>query len=527
MRFSISNVTCFLLSVSELQMVMTVSDHMAGLIYISIMPDSSFEHDFLFFYMGIAFLAMFYWLIMLIYSKRRNYLVLIVSAAGCITYYLNSFGLIIPSRPNDPVLLAVFTFTSCVLASELNQFKKNLSNFTFKLFFIITVASFILQCISPLFFSWQTAVAISLGLIMVCIITVSSLFIHLWLVKHQYTAGFSLFAYSPGMMGVIFFAFSQMKIFPPEYKISGPVGAVISILLLYYGMVTYIIALRKKRENEHREKEELIRQQNILLEHKVIERTRELEIEKRRSEALLIKASKKQMAELELQSLRAQLNPHFMFNSLNAIQDLILKEDFESSHVYLSRFARLLRMLVENIDKPFASLQKEIEFLELYLLLEKLRLPDLQFVISIDPAINKEKTYIPNMILQPYIENALLHGLSHKTVDRKLELNIRKKGVFVVYEVKDNGVGRKKAAELNGVYRKEHRSRGMDLLAKRFELLGNEFGSTIQSEVCDIIKNGEVQGTRVSITVPDWLTSNIKKDLYDSHNYYRRRAFRS
>jgi len=130
------------------------------------------------------------------------------------------------------------------------------------------------------------------------------------------------------------------------------------------------------------------------------------------------------MAELELQSLRAQLNPHFMFNSLNAIQELILMEDNERSHIYLSRFSKLIRMLLDNASQPFIPLRKEIEFLELYLSLENLRIPDLQYTIKIDPGIDTNHTLVPNMMLQPYIENAIWHDLSPKTSDKKLAFRI-------------------------------------------------------------------------------------------------------
>src|SRR4030095_13620722 len=103
----------------------------------------------------------------------------------------------------------------------------------------------------------------------------------------------------------------------------------------------------------------------------------------------------KEKAELELHSLRAQLNPHFMFNSLNAIQELILKEDFDNSHTYLARFARLLRMLLENAEKPFVSLKSEIDFLGLYLSLEKLRIPDLRFSITVDRSMDAGETLLP------------------------------------------------------------------------------------------------------------------------------------
>lgn len=456
---------------------------------------------------------MFYWLIIFIYSKRSNYLVLIAATASAVMYYLNAFGVILQYPKAYLVFLAFLTLTFYALASELNRFKKNLSSFTFYVFIVITVSTFIFQVLSPIFLSWQTAVTISLLLTVSGGIGVSCLFGYLWLAKRQPTARFASFAWLPNIICFMIFAFSEIKILPSQLKLLGPIGGIIFMLLLFYGMVTYVIALRKKRQKEHTEKEELIKQQNILLKQKVEERTRELEIERNRSEELFIQASQKQMAELELQSLRAQLNPHFMFNSLTAIQELILKEDFENSHAYLTRFARLLRMLLENSEKPFTSLQKEIDFLEVYLSIEKLRLPDLQFSITTDPSINKEETLIPTMILQPCIENALWHGLSHKTSNRKLELNIKKQNGTVVYDVKDNGVGRKKSAELKSLYRKKHKSKGMELLTKRFRLLSDEFGSNIKTEVCDVMNNGEVGGTEVSISVPDSLTQNFKYSL--------------
>jgi tetratricopeptide (TPR) repeat protein len=216
------------------------------------------------------------------------------------------------------------------------------------------------------------------------------------------------------------------------------------------------------------------------------------------------------MAELELQSLRAQLNPHFMFNSLNAIQELILREDNENSHLYLSRFSELLRMLLDNANQPFVSLRKEISLLELYLSLENLRIPDLNYSIEIDPSIDNNKTAIPNMMLQPYIENAIWHGLSHKKGERKLVIRISKKENNIVCQVEDNGVGRKMSAELKSLYRKEHRSKGMELLSKRFNLLSKEYGSDIQAKVEDLDDNGTALGTRVAITIPYSLTEQLK-----------------
>lgn len=208
------------------------------------------------------------------------------------------------------------------------------------------------------------------------------------------------------------------------------------------------------------------------------------------------------MAELELQSLRSQLNPHFMFNSLNSIQELILMQENGKSHSYLARFSKLLRMLLENAEKPFVPLQKELDFLQLYMALENLRVPDLQYSIDIDPQVNTEETLIPNMILQPYIENAIWHGLSHKAHDKQLQVRIFRENGSINYEIEDNGVGRKRAEELKSLFRKMHNSRGMELLSKRFKLLHKEYGSHIITTTIDVTKEGEPAGTLVIIKVP-------------------------
>lgn len=208
------------------------------------------------------------------------------------------------------------------------------------------------------------------------------------------------------------------------------------------------------------------------------------------------------MAELEMQSLRSQLNPHFMFNSLNSIQELILLEENDKSHIYLSRFSKLLRMLLENAEKPFIPLQKEIDFLQLYLDIENLRVPDLQYSISTDPALNTEQILIPNLILQPYIENAIWHGLAHKVNDKQLKIRIYSENGTVNYEIEDNGVGRKKSLELKSLFRKNHVSKGMELLTKRFKLLNEEYSTNINIAITDVMKNDDVAGTLVRIKVP-------------------------
>lgn len=138
--------------------------------------------------------------------------------------------------------------------------------------------------------------------------------------------------------------------------------------------------------------------------------------------------------------------------------------------------------------------------------MENLRIPDLQFSITVDPNINTEATQIPNMILQPYIENAIWHGLSHKENDKRLQIRINNKDGSTKYEVEDNGVGRKRSAELKSLYRKEHKSKGMELLSKRFRLLAREYGAEVETTITDIM-NGKGSGTIVTIKVPNKIKS--------------------
>lgn len=213
------------------------------------------------------------------------------------------------------------------------------------------------------------------------------------------------------------------------------------------------------------------------------------------------------MVELELQSLRAQLNPHFMFNSLNAIQELILKEDSDNSHLYLSRFSELLRMLLDNANEPFIPLGRELHLADLYLSLEKLRVPNLKYTIDIKDNIDLDAVSIPNMILQPYIENAIWHGLVNKSGERSLKIQVSRNRGELLVNIEDNGIGRKKADELKTLNKKAHKSKGMELLSKRFQLLSKEYGSEIRTTITDIGDYGDASGTRVSIQFPQSVTS--------------------
>src|SRR5262249_9706813 len=146
-----------------------------------------------------------------------------------------------------------------------------------------------------------------------------------------------------------------------------------------------------------------------------------------------------------------QMNPHFIFNSLNSIQNFILDRDVEGANAYLTNFASLIRQTLENSMNSLITVASEIQYIETYLRLEKLRFRDkFDYRIQVDDAIDQNNTLLPGMLLQPYIENSIRHGIQHRKDNQGLVLITISKttGNLVLYTIKDNGVGRKKAGEL-------------------------------------------------------------------------------
>ncbi|MEO6130634.1 MAG: histidine kinase, partial [Saprospiraceae bacterium] len=173
-------------------------------------------------------------------------------------------------------------------------------------------------------------------------------------------------------------------------------------------------------------------------------------IEKFKKEILIAR----QITDLESKALRSQMNPHFVFNSLNAIQECIVTGRIEEAYTYLSTFSKLLRMVLEHSDVPEVALQEELEVFNLYMSLEKLRFKDdMSFILDIDHELDPEEIYIPAMLIQPHLENAIWHGLRHKDGDKHLTVSITEKPAgYLEVNVADDGIGRTRAGEIQ-----EHR----------------------------------------------------------------------
>lgn len=198
----------------------------------------------------------------------------------------------------------------------------------------------------------------------------------------------------------------------------------------------------------------------------------------------------------KLTAIQSQMNPHFIFNSLNSIQDLILKQDIENSYSYISTFSDLVRRTLSYSDKDFIDFEQEIKLLELYLSLEKLRFKkDFNYTINFNTISDIQ---IPPMLIQPFIENALVHGLLHKEGQKNLTINFTLNEKLLCM-IEDNGIGRDKAKQIKQRQGQSHESFSGKAIKKRFEILSKTFNKEFGFYYQDIHEDG---GTRVTINIP-------------------------
>ncbi|MEL6638828.1 MAG: histidine kinase [Bacteroidota bacterium] len=205
----------------------------------------------------------------------------------------------------------------------------------------------------------------------------------------------------------------------------------------------------------------------------------------------------------QLIALRARMNPHFLFNALNSIQELIIHNDKRSANRYLAQFSRLMRNILNMTDKDEVSLQTEIESLELYLSLEALRFEkDFEFRFDVAQGINTQQIKIPSMLIQPYVENAIIHGLMHRRGLKRLHIGFAWVRPYLVVTVADNGVGRKRAREIRISNGRPHPSTGMGLTKNRLDLLNSTQQDQLSVQVVDLEdEDGRSAGTQVTVYI--------------------------
>lgn len=232
---------------------------------------------------------------------------------------------------------------------------------------------------------------------------------------------------------------------------------------------------------------------------------------RRRIQTIQTKAAiKQQMAELKGQALRAQMNPHFIFNCLNAIQELIVTENYTASYQYLSKFSKLLRLVLHLSEKNLITLNHEIEMCRLYLELESLRFNNsFEYTVRAN-GIDTDTVLFPTLLLQPLVENALWHGLRQKEGDKKLSVVFQEKNGNLVCTIQDNGIGRKKAEAIKTqkIGSQHFDSKGLELVRQRIETLKAAGLQDAAIHITDCQdEDGNATGTKVEIII----TSTLKQ----------------
>lgn len=210
---------------------------------------------------------------------------------------------------------------------------------------------------------------------------------------------------------------------------------------------------------------------------------------------------------IELQALRKEMNPHFIFNSLNSVNQFISSNDERTANQYLSRFSSLMRTVMENSNNDFITLDKELKLIKNYVELEHQRFATVfDYKINVDENIETDQILVPNMVLQPHIENAIWHGLRYLEKRGNLEILFLQTAQNLVVEIDDNGIGIAKSTALKTFNQMEQKSIGTSNIKERIKLLNSLYHCNI---LCTTIEKENESGTRVTISIP--LDLNIKK----------------
>ncbi len=213
--------------------------------------------------------------------------------------------------------------------------------------------------------------------------------------------------------------------------------------------------------------------------------------------------TEKKLIHIEQQALRARMNPHFIFNSMNSIQTFILSNDKRSANKYLATFSKLMRSILENSEKRLIPISNELETLKTYAEIEALRFKN-KFIFSVQTteSLNLDELKIPPMLLQPYVENAIWHGIMPKESRGTISVVIDGRDNFILCSIEDNGIGREKARQLREEKNVSYESAGLKITANRLELVKILYSVDVSIDFIDLVENGIAVGTRVEIQLP-------------------------
>ena len=205
--------------------------------------------------------------------------------------------------------------------------------------------------------------------------------------------------------------------------------------------------------------------------------------------------------QLALRSLRSQMNPHFIFNALNSVNSFISLSDERSANKFLSEFSKLMRTVMENSEHDLISLAKELEILRIYLELEHFRFKDkFSYQLNLPEGIDEEAYELPPMLIQPYIENAIWHGLRYKEELGELSVSFSEEGGKLKVQIRDNGIGRAKSLEIKTKNQLKTKSTAMKNIGERIRIFNDLHKMKIEVEVKDV--NADGSGTLVELIIP-------------------------
>jgi two-component sensor histidine kinase len=226
---------------------------------------------------------------------------------------------------------------------------------------------------------------------------------------------------------------------------------------------------------------------------------------KLRKEAKRESENSRRFAELEMQAIRSQMNPHFLFNALHSIQDFIFTNDSREANRYISSFASLMRKILDASKKKYVYIYEEIEMLELYLELEKLRFNEkFEYKLMVDSKIDINATEIPTMIIQPFVENAINHGLLHREDSGLLLIKIEQAKEGVKITVADNGIGIEQSKKIKLQLESDHVSQGMALINNRLEIMNEMYNTEIKFSLTEQHpEDRKYPGTKITLEIPD------------------------
>ncbi|OUS18097.1 histidine kinase transcriptional regulator protein [Nonlabens dokdonensis] len=251
------------------------------------------------------------------------------------------------------------------------------------------------------------------------------------------------------------------------------IGIFIFMLVITIGIISLFLTFNKRK--------------NQLLQEKLEERL----------------AAQKRQHKSELNALRSQLNPHFVHNSLNAIQYYIQRNEVEISEHYLTKFSKLMRLFFDYSRKKQITLEEEISFLNKYLEIEKMRFEEkLNYKITIDPELDTDNTVIPTMLLQPMVENSVNHGIFHKPEPGFIEISFEKDSTKNGYNLHiiDDGIGLKKSKELHAQHKTTTKAHSSEVIKERISILNDSKEWHISYDIVDRSQKSSTTGTAICMT---------------------------